>query len=133
MVMLVLLFLVAMTMAVMIIMMTSSVPIITVTTATAMTTIFSTPYKVHRLGAGIVFMAVLAPFLRMAGRNIHVNRRGRTRLAHNHDGLLVDDRWRRIADIDTAIDARADFAGNSDAYIDIVRMGGRQTQREYGG
>ena len=44
-------------------------------------------HKIHRLAAGVVACAVLAPVLGMAGRHVHVD--GRT--GHHHRRALDDD------------------------------------------
>ena len=44
-------------------------------------------HKIHRLAAGVIACAVLAPVLGMAGRHVHVN--GRT--GHHHRRALDDD------------------------------------------
>ena len=63
-------------------------------------------HKIHRLAAGVIACAVLAPVLGMAGRHVHVD--GRTghhhRRALDDDGLCVKQRWWwRVANIDAAI------------------------------
>ena len=70
-------------------------------------------HKIHRLAAGVIACAVLAPVLGMAGRHVHVD--GRTghhhRRALDDDGLRVKQRWwRRVAYVDAAIHTGSQFA-----------------------
>jgi len=65
-------------------------------------------YEIDRMAAGIVFAAVLAPVLRMTGRNVHIDwlindtdRRG-----PNHDGSCVDElRLGKTPDVNAAVKA----------------------------
>ena len=82
-------------------------------------------HKIHRLAAGVVACAMLAPVLGMAGRHVHVD--GRTghhhRRALDDDGLRVKQRWwRRVAYVDAAIHTGSQFAPHGGVDIGL-RMG----------
>src|SRR5256885_5539538 len=56
-------------------------------------------HEIHRSVAGVVLVAVLAPVLGMARRDVQIDRLHRHRLSHHHghrdDRLRVDERrWR---------------------------------------
>ena len=90
-------------------------------TATALEFVLCRSDKVHRPVAGMIPMAVLAPFFRMSRRYMHVKRGNgnRLRLPDDNHRLRIHKRRRRIANVHTAIYPRCDLSGKADVDIDV--------------
>jgi hypothetical protein len=85
--------------------------------------VFARSYEVHRPIAGIVFMAMPAPIFCVTRRDVQIDGRRGCVLRLDQHGLCVDDRRRAlVADIDLAIHAGDDLAGQHDAEVHSARM-----------
>src|SRR5215469_331940 len=88
--------------------------------------IFGGSHEVHRPVAGVIFMAVPAPVLRMTRRHVQVDRLqyGRSddyRGGHRHDWLGVHHRrWCPVANHDMAIHAWNHLTGDVGADTDTL-------------
>jgi len=76
-------------------------------------------HEIDRVAAGVVFVAVLAPVLRMAGGHVHVDRL----VSHadgrgpNHDGSCIDDLGMgKAPDVNAAVETGLGYA---DRHADI--------------
>lgn len=71
-------------------------------------------HEINRHAAGIIFVAMLAPFFCVAGRHVHVDGLGRDGNGLDDDRLRINDlRLREVADVDAAKYARL---GDDDGY-----------------
>src|SRR5438046_4783191 len=85
-------------------------------------------HEIHRSVAGVVLVAVLAPVLGMARRDVQIDRLHRHRLSHHHghrdDRLRVDERrWRAVTQYHLPVHARSHFAGDARVVTYTLRDG----------
>ncbi len=91
-------------------------------------------HKIHWLIACGVARAVTAPVFCMARRHVEIDRRARQqhgRAMDDHRLRIDHRRWRPVADIDAAIDARRQFAadGRVDVSLRVGTMGHCQSRQ----
>jgi hypothetical protein len=110
------------------------------TVAVVMTAGVFIAYKIHRLIASVVLVAMLRPFFGMAWWHVHING-----LLHHHrplrhyrwldndDGLRIDNRWRWSgAYLYSAVNTGLDNAANADVHICLrLRLCAGKTRHRY--
>jgi hypothetical protein len=81
------------------------------------------PHEIDPLAAGLVRAAIPAPVLRLAGRNVEIDRRTHNRHPLDDHWLPVDELWRRITtDVHVTIEAGL---ADADRY---ANLGGKYRQ-----
>lgn len=94
--------------------------------------VFLGTYEIYWSGTCIVLAAVLAPFFRMTGWNMHINWFGIhvSRLMDNSHRLGIKHRRRIVVDVDSTVHAGCHLARNRYADIHIARISQCRTTGE---